>query len=241
MLPLPGPQRNLVKEGISSEKIWVTGNSVIDALLKIKSGFQKKSVREALERYFHDHWDLNLSASGDSKPARIILITGHRRENFGPGFKEICLAIKEIARRNPTVLLVYPVHLNPQVRKPVFDILGDRGRVFANVRLIDPLDYRAFTYLMEKSYLVMTDSGGVQEEAPSLGKPVLIMRQTTERPEGVKAGVAKVVGTDSARIVTQVEKLLHNPRAYTRMASAKNPYGDGKAAARIVKIIDQQL
>jgi len=239
--PTPWAKRNLVKERIPAEKIWVTGNPVIDALLKIKAGFKNKSTRDTLESYFREHWDLKVSASIDSEPSRIILVTGHRRENFGQGFKEICLAIKEIALRNPTVLLVYPVHLNPQVRKPVFDILGERGRALPNVRLIDPLDYRAFTYLMEKSYLILTDSGGVQEEAPSFGKPVLIMRRTTERPEGVKAGCAKVVGTDSARIVTQVEELLHNSRAYARMASAKNPYGDGKAANRIVQIIDQQL
>jgi len=239
--PTPWAERNLIKEGIPPEKIWVTGNPVIDALLKIKAGFKKKSTRDTLESYFREHWNLKVSASGDSELSRIILITGHRRENFGPGFKEICLAIKEIARRNPTVLLVYPVHLNPQVRKPVFDILGERGRALPNVRLIDPLNYRAFTYLMEKSYLILTDSGGVQEEAPSFGKPVLIMRRTTERPEGIKAGCAKVVGTDSRRIVTLAEKLLHDHRAYARMASIKNPYGDGKSATRIVQIIDQQL
>ena len=239
--PTPWAGRNLLKEGIPPEKIWVTGNPVIDALLKIKSGFKRKSTRADLESYFREHWDLKVSASGDLEPSRIILITGHRRENFGPGFKEICLAIKEIALRNPTVLLVYPVHLNPQVRKPVFDILGERWRALPNVRLIDPLDYQAFTYLMEKSYLILTDSGGVQEEAPSFGKPVLIMRRTTERPEGIKAGCAKLVGTDSRRMVTLVEKLLHDQRVYTGMAATKNPYGDGKSAPRIVQIIDQQL
>jgi UDP-N-acetylglucosamine 2-epimerase (non-hydrolysing) len=239
--PTPWAERNLVREGIPPEKIWVTGNPVIDALLQIRAGFKKKSTRDTLENYFKEQWDLPVSASGASKHQKIILITGHRRENFGPGFKEICLAIKEIARRNPAVLLVYPVHLNPQVRKPVFEILGVEGVALPNVRLIDPLNYQAFIYLMEKSYLILTDSGGVQEEAPTFGKPVLIMRRTTERPEGIKAGCAKVVGTDSRRIVILAEKLLQDHQTYARMAARKNPYGDGKSAARIVRIIDQQL
>lgn len=239
--PTPWAKSNLMREGIPAEKIWVTGNPVVDALLKIKAGFKKKPVREALEGYFRERWGLNLSKSGRSNRPKIILITGHRRENFGPGFRDICLAIKEIARRNPGVLLVYPVHLNPHVRQPVFDILGNGAAQVPNVRLMEPLDYQSFTYLMEKSYLILTDSGGVQEEAPSFGKPVLIMRQKTERPEGIKAGCAKLVGTDSTRIVTLVEKLLHDERAYGRMASVKNPYGDGKTASRIVQIIDQEL
>jgi UDP-N-acetylglucosamine 2-epimerase (non-hydrolysing) len=239
--PTPWAESNLVREGIPPGKIWVTGNPIIDALMIIKAGFRKKSIRATLETFFRERWDLQVSPFGTSTPPRIILITGHRRENFGPGFKEICLAIKEIARRNPTVLLVYPVHLNPQVRGPVFAILRDKGGPPPNIRLVEPLDYQAFTYLMEKSYLILTDSGGVQEEAPSFGKPVLIMRRTTERPEGIKAGCAKMVGTDSRRIVTLAEKLLHDHRAYARMAAIKNPYGDGKSAARIVQIIEHQL
>lgn len=232
---------NLLRERIPSENIWVTGNPVIEALLKIKAGFNKKPMRKILDDYFRERWALNLAGSGAADRPRIILITGHRRENFGSGFREICLAIQAIARRNPEVLLVYPVHLNPQVRKPVFDILGSGAPPLPNVRLIEPLDYRTFVYLMEKSYLVLTDSGGVQEEAPSFGKPVLIMRNKTERPEGIKAGCAKLVGTDSIRIRTMVEKLLHDDQAHARMAQVKNPYGDGKTAARIVRIIDQQL
>jgi UDP-N-acetylglucosamine 2-epimerase (non-hydrolysing) len=239
--PTPWAENNLVKEGIPSEKIWVTGNPVIDALLKIRVGFKKKSTRQALEGYFRERWELNLSGSGDRELPRIILITGHRRENFGPGFKKICAAIREIAQRNPKVLLVYPVHLNPNVRQPVFDLLGRGGERLPNVRLIDPLDYQSFIFIMEKSYLILTDSGGVQEEAPSLGKPVLIMRQTTERPEGVEAGCARLVGTDSEKIVDQVETLLKDDRVYAGMVSMSNPYGDGKAASRIVQILDQQM
>jgi UDP-N-acetylglucosamine 2-epimerase (non-hydrolysing) len=232
---------NLRREKVPPERIWVTGNSVVDALLKIRAGFRKPSVRKALIANFRERWKLDLSAGGRADRPRIILITGHRRENFGPGFRDMCLAIGEIARRNPDVLLIYPVHLNPQVRKPVFDILGGQTAPLPNVRLIEPLDYRTFVYLMEQSHLVLTDSGGVQEEAPSFGKPVLIMRNRTERPEGIRAGCAKLVGTDANRIRTLVEKLLRDEQAYARMAQVKNPYGDGRTADRIVQIIDQQF
>jgi UDP-N-acetylglucosamine 2-epimerase (non-hydrolysing) len=232
---------NLRRERVPANRIWVTGNPVIDALRKIKTGFVRRPERQALKDYFRERWDLNLSGSAGAGRTRIILVTGHRRENFGPGFREICLAIREIARRNPEVLLVYPVHLNPQVRKPVYDILGSGEPPLPNIRLIEPLDYRTFLYLMARSYLVLTDSGGVQEEAPSFGKPVLIMRHRTERPEGIRAGCAKLVGTDGTRIRTVVERLLHDDQAYARMAKVSNPYGDGKTAGRIVQIIDEQL
>jgi UDP-N-acetylglucosamine 2-epimerase (non-hydrolysing) len=232
---------NLRREKVPPGRIWVTGNSVVDALLKIRAGFRKPSVRKVLIANFRERWNLDLSAGGRADRPRIILITGHRRENFGPGFRDMCLAIREIGRRNPDVLLIYPVHLNPQVRKPVFEILGGQTAPLSNVRLIEPLDYRTFVYLMEQSHLVLTDSGGVQEEAPSFGKPVLIMRNRTERPEGIRAGCAKLVGTDANRIRALVEKLLRDEQAYARMAQVKNPYGDGRTADRIVQIIDQQF
>jgi len=161
-----------------------------------------------------------------------LLVTGHRRENFGPGFEQICLALAEVARRNPQVEILYPVHLNPNVQEPVRRILGQKE--LDNVHLVDPLDYLPFVYLLERSYLILTDSGGVQEEAPSLGKPVLVMRETTERPEAVAAGTVKLVGTDPLAIRRETELLLNDRSAYQAMSLAHNPYGDGRAASRIV-------
>lgn len=166
---------------------------------------------------------------------RLILVTGHRRENFGQGFAQICQALVDIAVSEPDVEVLYPVHLNPNVRKPVAEILG--AQRLTNVHLIDPVDYLPFVYLMNRSYLIITDSGGVQEEAPSLGKPVLVMRDTTERPEAIAAGTVMLVGTSRDRIVTESLNLLHNPSAYTEMSQAYNPYGDGKAVRRIVETI----
>ena len=168
----------------------------------------------------------------------MVLITGHRRENFGVGFTNICMAIRHLAEKYPFVDFVYPMHLNPNVRKPIMEIFGaDHSLLYPNVYLIEPLDYLPFVYLMDHSYLVLTDSGGIQEEAPGLGKPVLVMRDTTERPEAVEAGTVKLVGTDFDCIVNNVTELLENERVYGQMAKALNPYGDGKTSVRIVDII----
>ena len=165
------------------------------------------------------------------------MVTGHKRENFGEGFRNICLALKEIAKDRHDIKIVYPVHLNPNVQKPVRDILSD----IPNIYLIGPLDYEPFVYLMEKAHLILTDSGGIQEEAPSLGKPVLVMRNVTERPEGIEAGVVKLVGTNEDKIVAETQRLLDNRETYEKMAKAANPYGDGKAAQRIVNILKEVL
>ena len=164
-------------------------------------------------------------------------MTGHRRENFGAGFEDICHAIRTIAEREPDVQIIYPVHLNPNVQKPVRSILAGLG----NVHLLEPLEYRPFVFLMDKSYLILTDSGGVQEEAPSLGKPDLVMRNHTERPEAVKAGTVRLVGTDTRKIIREVERLLHNRKTYLTMSRAHNPYGDGKSSGRIVRALDSYL
>lgn len=234
--PTEWAKQNLIKEGISSNKIWITGNTSIDALLTILKTQKSKVIKRNLEKYFKEKWNLN----SDTNSSKLILVTGHRRENFGDGFKNICLALKEIARRNPDVIIVYPVHLNPNVRRPVFEIFGSNrkdGKDNENIYLIDPLEYAPFVYLMNKSHIILTDSGGIQEEAPSLGKPVLVMRNTTERPEGIEAGGTKLVGTDYAKIVSETQMLLDNVDIYKKMVSVKNPFGDGNAANRIVQII----
>ncbi len=217
--PTSGARDNLLREGIDRSAIHVTGNTVIDALFHVRDGL-KREPRLA---------DKLFPSIDFSK--RVILVTGHRRENFGEGFRNICLALRDIAKREPDVQIVYPVHLNPNVRKPVYRTLEG----LSNITLLEPLDYRPFVALMDRSFIILTDSGGVQEEAPSLGKPVLVMRKHTERPEAVKAGTVRLVGTDRARIVHEVERLLHDRRAYRKMALAHNPYGDGKSSARIVK------
>ncbi len=214
---------NLLQEGINPQTVHVTGNTVIDALWMAAERLRKNAGLQAcLARQF-SYLDLD---------RRLILVTGHRRENFGGGFKRIWGALSRLARRGD-LQIVYPVHLNPNVRKPAWKILGKRE----NIYLLGPLDYLSFLYLMEKSYLILTDSGGIQEEAPSLGKPVLVFRDITERPEAVEAGSVKLVGTDPGRIVRETERLLEDPRAYRRMSRARSPYGDGKAAERIVKIL----
>ncbi|WP_394753079.1 non-hydrolyzing UDP-N-acetylglucosamine 2-epimerase [Crenothrix sp.] len=217
-------QSNLLKEAIPANNIHVTGNTVIDALLWVKAKLEAdNTVSQALHKNFPFLRD----------GARLVLITGHRRENFGDGFEQICMAIKGLALDFPNVDFLYPVHLNPNVLEPVNRILQD----VTNVHLIEPQDYLPFIYLMTRATIILTDSGGIQEEAPSLGKPVLVMRTTTERPEAISAGTVKLVGTDAAVITEAVTELLTNPDEYNRMSFAHNPYGDGKACERIVAII----
>ena len=221
--PTDTNRRNLLKEGVPAKAITVTGNTVIDALLlaQAKSKSQISNLKSQIP----------CVASKD----RIVLITGHRRENFGGGFENICRAIAELAHKFPDVQFVYPVHLNPNVREPVNRILSSASHsALPNVHLIEPLDYLAFVALMDRSTLILTDSGGVQEEAPSLGKPVLVMRDTTERPEAVTAGTVMLVGAESASIVRATSALLTDAALYRRMTRAHNPYGDGRAAPRIV-------
>lgn len=222
-------KNNLLKENVSEESIVVTGNTVIDALHwvveKIASDSQlQDSIISEIKSIGYDIARLD-------EGRRLVLITGHRRENFGDGFLNICRAIKGLSERYPAVDFVYPMHLNPNVRKPVLDILG-KGN--PNIVLIEPLQYLQFVYLMEKSYLVLTDSGGIQEEAPGLGKPVLVMRDTTERPEAVEAGTVLLVGADRERIIKGVSDLLDNGVMYEKMSKAINPYGDGNACKRIL-------
>lgn len=225
--PTEASKNNLLQEYISADKIFVTGNTVIDALfmavdiIRTKHGLQQKITEELKQKGYEP-----------SENRRFILVTGHRRENFGEGFLHICKALQEIAVKHPDVDIVYPVHLNPNVQKPVYDLLSS----VKNIYLISPLDYLPFVYMMQRSYLILTDSGGVQEEAPSLGKPVLVMRDTTERPEAVDAGTVKLVGTDTAAIVESVCALMEDEAEYNRMALAHNPYGDGKACERVVGI-----
>ena len=218
--PTENNRNNLLNEGVSAEDIYVTGNTVIDALMIAR----EKVVAEPPEIP-----GLNLATD-----RRMVLITGHRRENFGGGFENICMAIKKLATDFPDVDFVYPVHLNPNVREPVNRIIGDG---LPNVKLIEPQPYLPFVSLMNQSYLILTDSGGVQEEAPSFGKPVLVMRDTTERPEAVDAGTVKLVGTNADDIYREASLLLSDKNAYQAMASAVNPYGDGMAVKRIVEVL----
>ncbi|NEV63684.1 non-hydrolyzing UDP-N-acetylglucosamine 2-epimerase [Thiorhodococcus minor] len=218
--PTEGARENLMHEGVRSEQITVTGNTVIDALLNVVGRLREDArLRDEIERDF-DFLDPS---------RRMILVTGHRRENFGEGFERICRALAELAQRKD-VQIVYPVHLNPNVQDPVLRLLGGKD----NVHLIGPLDYLPFVALIDRATFLITDSGGVQEEAPSLGKPVLVMRETTERPEAVEAGTVRLVGTDDAKIVREASRLLDDPDAYETMSRAHNPYGDGQAARRIV-------
>lgn len=223
---------NLLKENVSEDKITVTGNTVIDALYwvvdKIKSD---KKLDAKLEAILKDAgYDVNRLADG----RKLVLITGHRRENFGDGFINMCTAIKDLTQKYPDVDFVYPMHLNPNVRKPIHEVFGEDLSNLGNMFFIEPLEYLSFVYLMEKSDIVLTDSGGIQEEAPGLGKPVLVMRDTTERPEALDAGTVKLVGTDYDKIVGSVSELLDDKKAYEKMSKAVNPYGDGKACGRIV-------
>ena len=230
--PTPLSRENLLKENVDDAKITVTGNTVIDALYwvvnKIKSD---SSLDHELEASLSDAgYDVARLAGGK----KLVLITGHRRENFGDGFISMCRAIKHLTEKYPDVDFVYPMHLNPNVRRPIHEVFGDDLGNLGNMFFIEPLEYLSFVYLMEKSTIVLTDSGGIQEEAPGLGKPVLVMRDTTERPEALTAGTVKLVGTDFDKIVNEVSCLIDDPAAYERMSRAVNPYGDGLACSRIV-------
>jgi UDP-N-acetylglucosamine 2-epimerase (non-hydrolysing) len=224
--PTAGARENLLREGTPEGSIFVTGNTVIDALFMV---VRKLEANGELQRRFEQEFKFL-----DSNK-RLVLVTGHRRENFGKGFEQICHALKGIAERHPDVEIVYPVHLNPNVQEPVQRIL--RGN--DSIHLIAPLDYLPFVYLMIRSYMILTDSGGVQEEAPSLGKPVLVMRETTERPEAVEAGTVRLVGADPAKIVGETSRLLDCQIAYEEMARAHNPYGDGRAREKILEVLKE--
>ena len=231
--PTPLSRENLLKENVSWDKITVTGNTVIDALYwvvdKIKSD---KALDMELEGVLKSAgYDVNRLSGGK----KLVLITGHRRENFGDGFINMCTAIKDLTHKFPDVDFVYPMHLNPNVRKPIHEVFGENLDNLGNMFFIEPLEYLSFVYLMEKSTIVLTDSGGIQEEAPGLGKPVLVMRDTTERPEALDAGTVKLVGTDYDKIVSEVSVLLDDQAAYEKMSKAVNPYGDGKACGRITE------
>lgn len=226
-------EKNLLEEGISEENIVVTGNTVIDALYMVvdkieKDGELKNNLQAELKTSGYDITRLD-------DGGKLVLITGHRRENFGDGFISMCKAIRTLAKKYPKVDFVYPMHLNPNVRRPIHEVFGEDLSNLDNMFFIEPLEYLSFVFLMRKSTIVLTDSGGIQEEAPGLGKPVLVMRDTTERPEALEAGTVKLVGTDYDKIVSEVSGLLDNQEYYDQMSQAVNPYGDGLACSRIVK------
>lgn len=228
--PTETARQNLLREGVNDKTIYVTGNTVVDALHHTTRRITEDSRL---------HNELGKKFSFLAEDRRLILVTGHRRENFGEGFENICNALTDIAEKAADVEILYPVHLNPNVREPVDRLL--RQRRLTNVHLIEPVDYLPFVYLMNRSYLIITDSGGVQEEAPSLGKPVLVMRETTERPEALDAGTVRLVGTDRQLIVSSAMELLSNPAAYGQMSRAHNPYGDGRAVERIVDVLKRYV
>ena len=238
--PTPLSRQNLLDEHTPQERIVVTGNTVIDALHWVVDRIKGNAT---LQQHLADKIrEMGYDVDRICRGQRMVLVTGHRRENFGEGFKNICQAIKTLAERFADVDFVYPMHLNPNVRRPIRELFGDdlaQGK--GNLFFIDPLEYQSFVYLMEKSTIVLTDSGGIQEEAPGLGKPVLVMRDTTERPEALEAGTVKLVGTDREAIVGNITRLLTDPAAYHAMSHAVNPYGDGKACARIVDHLISRL
>ncbi len=230
--PTPLSRENLLMENVTDDKITVTGNTVIDALYMVVDKIKHdKDLDSRLNAELKKAgYDVNRLAGGK----RLVLITGHRRENFGDGFISMCKAIRILTEKYPDVDFVYPMHLNPNVRRPIHEVFGENLEGLENMFFIEPLEYLSFVYLMEKSAIVLTDSGGIQEEAPGLGKPVLVMRDTTERPEALSAGTVKLVGTDFDKIVGEVSALLDNEDKYNEMSRAVNPYGDGKACKRIV-------
>lgn len=230
-------RENLLKENVDKDKITVTGNTVIDALHWVVNRIKNderlcEDIKERLCRVGYYTGRL-------SEGKRLILITGHRRENFGEGFISLCNAIKDLTKKYPEVDFVYPMHLNPNVRHPIHQVFGENLHNLGNMFFIEPLEYLSFVYLMERSYIVLTDSGGIQEEAPGLGKPVLVMRNTTERPEALEAGTVKLVGTDYDIIFNEVSLLIDNKDEYSKMSHAVNPYGDGHACERIVNVLSQ--
>lgn len=225
--PTQTAKSNLIKENVDENTITITGNTVVDALLSAR--------KKIINQEFSSELLMTLPFINNAKSTKMILVTGHRRENFGKGFKEICQALYTIAKRNPNVQIVYPVHLNPNVINPVNETLKN----IDNIYLIEPQDYLSFVKLMDSSYIILTDSGGIQEEAPSFGKPVLLMRDSTERPEALKAGTVKLVGANQKNIIDSVELLLNDENAYLKMSEASNPYGDGKACMRIRKKIEE--
>ncbi|KJH55991.1 MULTISPECIES: non-hydrolyzing UDP-N-acetylglucosamine 2-epimerase [Acinetobacter] len=226
--PTNSSYNNLIKEDINPINVVVTGNTVIDALLQVKNKVEQE--QQLIQKFEQEFNFLD-------KSKKLILVTGHRRENFGQGFLNICTALAHLAKKYPNVQIIYPVHLNPNVQQPVNELLTG----ISNIHLIAPQDYLPFVYLMNQSYLILTDSGGIQEEAPSLGKPVLVMRDTTERPEAVEAGTVRLVGTDVNRIEELVTQLLEDPKLYAEMASAHNPYGDGTACQQIIDFLKINL
>ena len=227
--PTEKAKHNLLAEGVPEDSVFVTGNTVIDSLFAVLDRLNTcPALAGELQRKF---------AFLDQEK-KLVLVTGHRRENFGSGFRNLCLALRDLAERHPDLEILYPVHLNPNVQEPVWDILGEK---LENVHLIDPVDYLPFVYLMNRAYLVITDSGGIQEEAPSLGKPVLVTREVTERPEAVAAGTVRLVGTERGEILKMAELLVSEPAAYQAMARSHNPYGDGNAAQKIVSVIADRL
>ena len=237
--PTPLSRQNLLAEGVKEEQVTVTGNTVIDALYMVVDKIKADRELDAqLEK-------LLAEAGYDVKrldgERRLVLITGHRRENFGEGFIRMCQAIKALTEKYPEVDFVYPMHLNPNVRRPIHEVFGEDLSRLGNMFFIEPLEYLSFVYLMEKSHIVLTDSGGIQEEAPGLGKPVLVMRDTTERPEALEAGTVKLVGTDYERIVAEVSALLSDRDYYEGMSRAVNPYGDGRACGRIIRFLQENL
>lgn len=234
--PTPLSRENLLKEYVDDSKIIVTGNTVIDALYWVVDKMKKDPNLDAELREILNvaGYDVNRLSNGK----KLVLITGHRRENFGDGFISMCRAIKTLTEKYPDVDFVYPMHLNPNVRRPIHEVFGENLEGLGNMFFIEPLEYLSFVYLMDKSNIVLTDSGGIQEEAPGLGKPVLVMRDTTERPEALAASTVKLVGTDYDKIVCEVSKLLADQEYYNSMSKAVNPYGDGKACKKIVNVLN---
>ena len=228
-------RQNLLNEAVKDDSIFVTGNTVIDALHWVVDKIREEKIlsQSLAEELCRGGYDTSRLANGK----KLVLITGHRRENFGEGFLQMCRAIKTLTERYPEVDFVYPMHLNPNVRKPIHEVFGEKLDGLKNMFFIEPLEYLSFVFLMEKAHIVLTDSGGIQEEAPGLGKPVLVMRDTTERPEAVEAGTVRLVGTDYDAIVDNVSTLLDNQDVYNRMSQAVNPYGDGYACSRIVEAL----
>ena len=232
--PTPLSESNLKKENIHGD-IYVTGNTVIDALHMVVNKLENdpELATEQEQILLNAGYDINRLKSG----RKLVLITGHRRENFGDGFIQMCTAIRDLKNKFPEVDFVYPMHLNPNVRKPIHEVFGEDLSNLGNMFFIEPLQYLEFVYLMSKSNIVLTDSGGIQEEAPGLGKPVLVMRDTTERPEALESGTVHLVGTNYQKIMDEVSSLLENPEAYEKMSKSVNPYGDGLACSRIVEIL----